>query len=619
MQALEKNSLSQKLAKQIKELPENSGVYEYFDKDGKLLYIGKAKVLKNRVKSYFKFTPNLAPNPNVSLRIAKMISETVELKFIITPSEADALILENSLIKQLKPKYNILLRDDKTYPYIYVDLSEDFPRFEITRKVQKGKGVQYFGPYYKGASELLEALYLNFNLVQKKGCLKHKKACLFYQIKRCEAPCEGRISKQDYEMILKNAIAALNEPALLIPRLNEMMGKYAAMLDFEQAAAMRDKIELLKSLEIKVELDLAKMEDFEAFAVVCDMGLVCATRLSISGGRVNGVNSAISMAKDVQNEGIEEVYSQAILQAFGVDTPTISTKIYTLDKLADAQIIEEILLKRHGKKFSLKSPLKGEKRRICEIAAQNARAAILSSNKEYDLSAEKALAKLCGLSCVPETIEVFDNSHMQAQACVGAMIRYKNGKFIKSDYRHYHLSANNDYEQMRQTLTIRATRFDKLSPPDLWVIDGGEALLNLAKEIIASSGANVEVIAISKEKLDAKAYRAKGAAKDKIYSSNGTFSLATNDARLLLIQKLRDEAHRFAISFHQKTKRKNDLAASKLKQAGISEASLSKLVKFYGSFDKIYEASYEEVAKLTNKSIAAKISTLKDSTKGQNR
>ncbi len=194
------------LIDELKTLPNEPGVYQYFDKNSKLLYVGKAKVLKNRVKSYFSFTGTLSPSSRLSPRIAKMINEAVHIEWITTSSESDALILENSFIKQLKPKYNILLRDDKTYPYIYVDLSSNFPRFEITRKVIKGKNIKYFGPFFKGAKEILEALYLEFKLVQKKSCLKDKKACLFHQINRCHAPCIGAIKKEEYAKIGSSAI-----------------------------------------------------------------------------------------------------------------------------------------------------------------------------------------------------------------------------------------------------------------------------------------------------------------------------------------------------------------------------------------------------------------------------
>lgn len=194
------------LEEKLKELPNNAGVYQYFDKEGHLLYIGKAKVLKNRVKSYFKFTPTLAPADKLSPRIFKMISEVKSLEWIVVPNEHDALILENSLIKQLKPKYNILLRDDKTYPYIVIDYKEDFPRLEITRKVLKDKNIKYFGPYSTGARDMLDSIYEIIPLVQKKSCIKGKEACLFHQINKCHAPCIGKISKEDYAKLIQEAL-----------------------------------------------------------------------------------------------------------------------------------------------------------------------------------------------------------------------------------------------------------------------------------------------------------------------------------------------------------------------------------------------------------------------------
>ena len=599
------------LIDQIKSLPSEAGVYQYFDKFEKLLYVGKAKILKNRVKSYFSFTPNLAPSPKLSPRIHKMISETARLEYIVTPSEADALILENSFIKQLKPKYNILLRDDKTYPYIYIDFDDEFPRFDITRKIVKGKNIKYFGPYFRGGREILEALYLNFKLVQKRSCVKGKKACLFYQIKRCEAPCEGKISKETYAEIVNSAINALQNPHTLQANLSNLMMKYAQNENYEQAAKIRDKIEVIKDLEVKIEVDLARLENFEIFAINSHENFICAVRFSVQNGKIVGVNQNITNTKFASNEEINEAYKQIILESFSIDQPVIATKIYTNDEFEDANLVEEILSERHGKKFSIKSPKIGEKKRICEMAKTNAEISIKNYIKSHDNDFLRSLKEYFELTHTPYKIEAFDNSHMFGEACVGAMVCFDNGEFVKERYRHVHLEAKNDYDQMKEMLINRALRFDKLSPPDLWVIDGGEALLNLANEILRSSGANVDVIAISKEKIDAKAHRAKGGAKDKIYTLKGSFSLSTDDKRLQFFQKLRDEAHRFAITFHQKSKKKKDMHASKLANAGISAGSIAKLVKFYGNFESILNAELDEIAKVTNKSVAEKIKSLK--------
>ncbi|WP_462109434.1 excinuclease ABC subunit UvrC [Campylobacter concisus] len=600
------------LIDEIRTLPNEPGVYQYFDAQNRLLYVGKAKILKNRVKSYFKFTPSLAPAEKLSPRISKMISEAVHLEYIVTPSEADALILENSFIKQLKPKYNILLRDDKTYPYIFINLNDDFPRFEITRKVVKGSNIRYFGPYFSGASELLEALYLNFNLVQKKSCIKGKKACLFYQLKRCYAPCEGKISKENYAKIVNEAIAALQNPNLLIARLEELMLNYAKAEDYEQAAATRDKMQTLKNMQTKVEVDLAKLEDFEAYSVACVHDMICAVRFSVQSGKITGVKTDIAQAKNAQKDEINEAYKQAILKSFIAGQPIISTKIFVHESFEDSELVEEILNERFGRKFSITCPKIGDKRKICEIATKNAEVSIEKYLKTHDNVLLNEIKEYFDLAHTPYVVEAYDNSHLFGEASVGAMVRYEHGEWAKQNYRHMHLNSKNDYDQMKESLTARALRFDKLSPPDLWVIDGGEVLLNLACEILASSGANVDIIAISKEKIDAKAHRAKGEAKDKIYTKNGSFSLSTSDKKLQFFQKMRDESHRFVISFHRKTRQKNDMQRSILKQAGVSEGSIAKLISFYGSFDKISEANLDEVAKITNKSVAEKLAVLKE-------
>ena len=233
----------------LHEIPTTSGVYEFFDSSQRLLYVGKAKNLKKRVHSYFRQNP-LAPAPNLSPRIHKMISETESLHYLLTSTEHDALLLENSLIKQLKPKYNILLRDDKTYPYIYYNDKDAFPRLEITRKILKAKGVRYFGPYTKGASDLLKSIYELLPLAQSKSCLRGKRACLFAQLQKCSAPCEGRIETLAYRKHLEQALAWLQNPALLLPQLQAKMFAYSEQERFEEACELRDRIRVLQSLEI---------------------------------------------------------------------------------------------------------------------------------------------------------------------------------------------------------------------------------------------------------------------------------------------------------------------------------------------------------------------------------
>ncbi|EKR8080576.1 excinuclease ABC subunit UvrC [Campylobacter fetus] len=599
------------LIDELKTLPNEPGVYQYFDKNSKLLYVGKAKVLKNRVKSYFSFTGTLSPSSRLSPRIAKMINEAVHIEWITTSSESDALILENSFIKQLKPKYNILLRDDKTYPYIYVDLSSNFPRFEITRKVIKGKNIKYFGPFFKGAKEILEALYLEFKLVQKKSCLKDKKACLFHQINRCHAPCIGAIKKEEYAKIVSSAIKKLKNPELLVENLSNLMQNFAERENYEEAAKLRDQINTIKDISIKVQIDIAKLEDFEAIAISCAKGFVCSVRFSIRDGKVSFANHSLTPAKDTINLDLSGIYKQVILEAFPDDLPINTTKIYTYSEFEDMELVSQILSKRHSKKFHIISPKAGDKKSLLEVALKNCDIFIEKHLKTHSYEFLNEIKEYFKLTNLPIKIECFDNSHLFGTAPVGGMISWELDKFKKEHYRHIHLNSTNDYDQMNEMLTNRALRFDKLNPPDLWVLDGGDALLKLAKNIVQSSGANVDIIAISKEKIDAKAHRAKGNANDKIYTEFGKLSLSSNDKKLQFFQRLRDEAHRFAISFHQNSRKKQDLQSSELMNLGVSDESIKKLLSYFGSFENIHKASWDDIKKVTNKTVANKILAIK--------
>lgn len=610
------NELNQNftLKSELKSLPNSAGIYQYFDKFGKLLYVGKAKVLKKRVKSYFVFSPNLAPNPRLSPRITKMINETTHLEYIATPSEADALILENSFIKQLHPKYNILLRDDKTYPYIFIDLNEKFPRPKITRKIIKGSKIRYFGPFHQGAKQILDAIYSEFKLVQNPSCIKGKKSCIFAQMNRCYAPCEGKISEQDYAKIVSQAIAKIKDPASLIPHLEQKMLNYSLNENYEQAMILREQILAINSLNIKVQIDLARLENFEIFAVSgADMMLACV-HFSVRDGKVAFVNHSILNAPN-DEESINELYKQSILGAYSLDSPLTCTQIFCESAFNDMKILAEILSLRHGQNFEIKCPKIGAKRALVNVAKQNAMELIKKQNKLGNYEFLANLQEFFGLSNLPVRIECFDNSCLFGTAIVGAMICYdanassskSTGDFIKANYRHMHLKGTSDYEQMQELLSARAARFDKLSAPDLWLIDGGQALFDLARKIIKNSGANVDVLAIAKEKIDAKTHRAKGGALDKIHGIFGQMKLNKDDEKLQFLQKIRDEAHRFAISFHRKIRDKRAISSSKLENLGLSVGVIKKLLDYFENYENIQNASFDDIAKITNKSIATKI------------
>lgn len=589
-----------RLEETIKQLPSSAGVYQYFDKNGHLLYVGKAKNLSNRVKSYWQFTPNLRASSQLGSRIAKMISQTVSMGYIVVNSEHDALILENSLIKQLNPKYNILLRDDKTYPYIYIDNSEEYPRFDITRKILKSKEITYFGPFSVAARDILDSVYETCKLVQKKACLKSKKLCLYYQIDKCLGPCELDVTQQRYNKELDLATSFIKNKNLLLKKLEEKMLFYAEEMRFEEAGELRDRIERINRSEIKSDIDFASEENYDIFVLEHSNTRAVVVRIFMRHGKI------ISSSYDyIQlNDGVDydALYSRVLLDFYEGDKPPIIAPILLGANFEGLEIIKEHLSAIFGKKAQIDIPQRGTKKKLVDLAFLNAQELLKRDKNSNQTQVLYDLQKLCDLQKVPNRVEVFDNSHMSGMATVGAMIVHDNGCFDKKSYRTYHLEAKDEYAQMRETLSRRVESFSKNSPPDLWIIDGGATLLKLAIDILESNGVFIDAIAISKEKIDAKSHRAKGKADDIIHTKTGMFKLKNSDKRLQWTQNLRDEAHRAAITFHKKTKLKLDKESKLLSIKGISQAKIVKLLNHYGTFEELKNVSVEDISEiLSNK------------------
>jgi len=586
------------LLTKLQNLPNNAGVYQYFDTNGKLLYIGKAKVLKNRVRSYFKFTPTLQPSNKLGSRIYKMISEVADMQYIVVDNENDALILENSLIKQLKPKYNILLRDDKTYPYIYVDFNEPFPRLEITRKVLKSKTIKYFGPFSSGARALLDSIYEAVPLVQKKSCVKGNKACIFYEIKKCLAPCEGKITEAEYKKLLDEAIDFINNKQKMLKKLQAKMEFYSEQFRFEEAMKIRDRIQSIEKSQIKSNLDLAKDEDIDLFCVETGENKAVIVKMFIRGGKL--ISSVHNYVNITEVTSFEDIYKMAIVNYYNSELPDVPPSIIVCDELENLEELQNFVSEKYNKNISMVLPQRGLKKQLITTAKNNAIELLKIDKNTTKNTIYSELKELLGLYNIPTRIECFDNSQMMGQAKVGSMIIWDNEEYAKEDYRLYNLKANDEYGQMREMLTRRVEKFEQNPPPDLWIIDGGKALLDLANNILQSVGVNIGVVAIAKEKVDAKAYRAKGKAKDLLYLEDDIFRLETSDKRLQFLQKLRDEAHRTAINFHKRQKRKEDKQISLLNIHGIGEAKVKKLLDYFETFEKIKEVNEEEIANVLN-------------------
>jgi excinuclease ABC subunit C len=583
----------------IQNLPNSSGVYKYFDKNGRLLYVGKAKNLKNRVKSYFKFTPHLAPSPRLSHRITKMIEEANKLEYIVVDDENDALILENTLIKQLNPKYNILLRDDKTYPYIYIDLNQEFPRFDITRKVQKGSKIKYFGPYSSGARDILTSIYDLLPLVQKKSCAKGKKACLFYQMKKCLAPCEGKVSRDEYASVVKEGLNLIQNKEKIIQSLEKKMCTLSEELRFEEALELKNRVINIEKSQIKSSLDLANKTDIDIFAIKSDDSKTVILKMFIRDGKL--ISSDHKFLQTITDE-VDELYTNLIVNHYRNGVLVKPDEILLLDDLEEIDSLESFVHKAISKKVKIHKAKIGIKKEILNMASNNCDE-LLKQKPSKNANIAREVKELFELEYIPNRIESFDNSHMMGQATVGAMVVYDDG-FKKSEYREYHLESKDEYSQMREMLSRRALKFDENFAPNLWVIDGGKALFDLACEVVQSSGVFVDVIAIAKEKVDAKAIRAnrsKGSARDVIHSKNREFRLEPTDKRLQFIQRQRDEAHATALKYHKRLKQKEDKQISLLSKKGIGEAKIKKLISYYGTFEAIENANEDEIKEVLSK------------------
>lgn len=593
------------MIEQVRSLPENPGIYQYLDEKGRILYIGKAKNLSKRVKSYFNLTPSLLPKNTLSPRIQKMLGETVSLHYIIARNEHDALILENSLIKQLKPKYNILLRDDKTYPYLYIDMDEEFPRFELTRKIVKGKSIRYFGPFSVGARDILDSLYELLKLVQKKSCLKGKKACLFYQMDQCLGPCQFPVKREEYMTFVNQGIDWIQHKGKLISELKSKMETYSEELRFEEALVLRDRIERIEKSELISQIDFASNENFDVFAVESDEKRCCIVRLFIREGKVvSGTHDFLSIDDSFSRD---EVYERTLLTFYGTSKPPIIAPILIPHPFESVEWVSAHLSDIFEKKAQIDIPERGKKKELISLALSNAKE-LLRTAKPIDNETILAnIQDLCSLNILPRRIEVFDNSHHAGSATVGAMIVYENGKLDKKSYRTFHVHERDEYSQMKELLTRRIIGFEENPPPDLWVIDGGSTLRSLACELLLSFGIQLDVVAISKEKIDSKAHRAKGAAQDILHTDTGIFRLESTDKRLQFFQFLRDEAHRCAITFHKKTKLKEDQKSRLLSISGISQAKIHKLIEYFGTFEAIAESDYETLTLVVGKKDAKNV------------
>ncbi len=578
-----------------KRLPTRPGVYRMLSKDSDILYVGKAGNLKNRLGSYF------GSSTAMPVKTRALMSNTIAIEVTITRTEAEALVLENNLIKQHRPRYNVLLRDDKSYPYIYLSSQQDYPRLRFHRGARKGKG-RYFGPF-PNAGSVRRTLNLLQKLFQVRSCedsvfKNRSRPCLQYQIKRCSAPCVNYISSDAYQNDIRHAVLFLegkNEE--VIESLYAPMQQASDALDFEKAAHYRDQIQHLRKIQ-EQELMHGVDGDVDIVACATEGGIACVQMFSIR----NGLNlgSKAFFPRQAKNADVEDVLAAFLSQ-------------YYLDQLQDKSIPGEILISHacefssalaealsneRGIKTDVRHRVKGERRKWLDMAMENARSAIAAqlATEKNQTQRLQQLAKTLKLAEL-ERIECFDISHTQGNETVASCVVYTQGGMANSEYRRFNIrdvKAGDDYAAMQQALQRRYLRVKKEEGvlPDLILIDGGKGQTRIAREVmIELQLPAVKVIGVSKGP-DRRA----GQEKLILVDENATMQLAADTPALHLIQQIRDEAHRFAITGHRQ-RRKQQATHSTLEDIpGVGSKRRQGLLKYFGGMQGVKRAGVADLS-----------------------
>lgn len=600
------------IEEELKKLPGKPGVYIMHDAEDTIIYVGKAISLKNRVRQYFQSSRNLG------IKKEQMVEQIARFEYIVTDSELEALVLECNLIKEHRPKYNTMLKDDKTYPFIKITLQEEYPRIQIVRQMKKDKA-KYYGPYTSGLAvkdvvELVTKLYhlrtCNRNLPKD---IKKERPCLYYQIHQCEAPCQGYISKEEYHKKVEQLISFLNgSHKEILKELEQKMLSASEELRFEDAAQYRDLIESVKKIAERQKITDQHGEDKDVIAVAQENDDVVAQVFFIRGGKMIGRDHFFL---HTAGEGKTAVLSSFIKQ-FYAGTAMIPKEIMIESEIEDREIIETWLSNRRGTKVQIRVPKKGTKEKLVELAKNNAKL-VLEKDKERlkreegrTIGAVKEISKLLKLSST-QRMEAYDISNISGFQSVGSMVVYENGKSKRSDYRKFRIKTvegPNDYASMEEVLTRRFehgmeekqqqkeknqeeqygsfTRF-----PDLILMDGGKGQVHAALSVLEKLKLEIPVCGMVKDDK----HRTRG-----LYYKNQEIPIEKDSEAFRLITRIQDEAHRFAIEYHRSLRSKNQIHSVLDEIAGIGPARRKALMKHFMGVEKIKEATVEELAEVSS-------------------
>jgi excinuclease ABC subunit C len=579
------------LEAKLKNIPSGPGVYLYKDASGEIIYAGKAKSLRNRVRTYFQLSAGF------DVRKDQMLEAIEDVEFIVTDTEGEALALENNLIKQYRPKYNILLRDDKTYPYIKLTVNEPFPRAVITRRVRKD-GAAYFGPFFpaglaRKTLKLIERYFLIRNCnIHIDG--RRPRPCLQYYIHRCLGPCaEGLTTFQQYQEAVKDVRLFLEgRNHDLIKRLYIKMEEASAAEAFELAAHYRDAIDTMETLAERQKMAVMGYDDIDIFGFHQEEHMVAVSVFHMRGGRVVDKRELFWEDQDRFDSG---EFFQSVLKQYYVDAPFIPAEIYVPADFEDREVLQQWLSGRRGRKVEIHTPQRGAKRELMELVHRNARLSFMQRFRAAMPSAaaiSKEIEEALDLEKPPRRIECFDISNLQGSDVVASMVVWEDGRMKKSDYRRFIIRSlsglPDDFRSMREVVTRRYKRAQEegASLPDLVLIDGGIGQLHAAQSALDELNIVDQPLAsiAKKEEIIYLAGR-----------EDEPIVLERRSPVLRLIQQIRDESHRFAITFHRERRSRRTITSELCEISGIGLKTTQKLLTHFGSLARIRDATVDDL------------------------
>lgn len=592
------------IEEELKKLPAKPGVYIMHGEKDEIIYVGKAVSLKNRVRQYFQ------SSRNKGVKIEQMVTHITRFEYIITDSELEALVLESNLIKEHRPKYNTMLKDDKSYPFIKVTVQEAYPRVLFARRMKKDKN-RYFGPY-TSAGAVKDVIELVRKLYQVRSCsrtlprdCKKDRPCLYYHMKQCAGPCTGEVSQEDYRENIQKVLRFLNGDFQdTVSQLTEKMQKASEEMRFEDAAECRDLIQSIQKIGERQKITAYGEEDRDIIAVAMDESLDLREQDAVvqiffmrSGKMIGRDHYYLRVAK---GDTREQVLS-SFLKQFYAGTPFIPREIMLQTDVEDREIIGEWLSTRRRQKVHILVPKKGSKEKLVELALENAKM-VLDKDRERmkreegrTIGAVREVEQWLGLKDIVR-MEAFDISNISGFESVGSMVVYEKGRPKKSDYRKFRIKSvqgPNDYASMEEVLTRRFTHestgeFDSFARmPDLLLMDGGRGQVNIALGVLEKLGVKIPVCGMVKDDH----HRTRG-----LYFNNIEIPIDTNSEGFRLITRIQDEAHRFAIEYHRSLRSKEQVHSVLDDIPGIGERRRKALMRKFRSIEKIREASEEELA-----------------------